>query len=178
MAMFHRTVRRKKGPDLFDFMIYSGIAMSANLLLGGCTGILLLALSTNCFAASCEYVLAALQKDHHLSLVKQTPEKLTTEYRDGPNITLSLFCPFDKPNVMVSWDGQNPNQQFYDLVGRAGSLISPRTATDIVEVSKRCRRQAINGVGEIASIEQKDLVIECQAFNRDGGATIVFVFAQ
>lgn len=152
--------------------------MSISPLLGGCTVLLLLVLSTNVHASSCNDVLAALQQERHLSQVKQSADKLTTEYRDGPNITLSVLCPFDKPNVMISWDGPNPDQQFYDLVGRAGSLVSPRPAPDIVKVSKRCRQQAIKGGAEIASIEQKDLVIECQEFSRDGGTTIIFVFAQ
>ena len=76
--------------------------MSINLLLGGCTGLLLLALSTNAHASLCEDVLAALQQERHLSQVKQTVGEVTTEYRDGPNITLSVSCALGKPNMMIS----------------------------------------------------------------------------
>lgn len=152
--------------------------MSINRLLGGCTCLMLLALSTNAHASPCDDVLAALQKERHLSQVKQTVGEVTTEYRDGPNITLSVSCALGKPNMMISWDGPQPDQQFYDLVGRAGSLVSPRSAAEIVNASKRCRKQAINDSGEIATVEQKGLAIECQAFIRDGGATIISVFAE
>lgn len=152
--------------------------MNFNLPLVGCSCLVLLALSTTVHAGRCDDVRAALQQERNLFQVKQTVDEQRTEYRKGPNITLSVLCPFDKPNVMISWDGPSPDHNFYDLVGRAGSLVSPRTAADIVHASKRCRQQVLKGDVEISSIEQKDLVIECQAFKRDGGATIIFVFAQ
>jgi hypothetical protein len=141
-----------------------------------CLGIVLLILSSAARAGSCETILAALQQERHLFQTKQTADKQTTQYRDGPNITMSFNCAFGKPNVYISWDGEKPDQQFYDLVGRAGSLVSPLSAADIVKVSKQCREHAIKDSGEIATVEQKGLAIECQAFSRDGGGTATGVF--
>lgn len=142
------------------------------------TSFILLTFSTVTIASSCDDVLSALQQERYLAQVKQSADRLTTEYRDGPNITLSVSCALGKPNMMISWDGPKPDQQFYDLVGRAGSLVSPRSAAEIINASKRCRKQAINDSGEIATVEQKGLAIECQVFTRDGGATIISVFAE
>ena len=141
-------------------------------------GFLLLQISTTVFAQPCEGVLTALQQERHLSQVKQTEGKQTTEYRDGPNIALSLSCATVAPNIAVTWDGSTPDQAFYDLVGRTGSLISKRSPVDIVKASKQCRQQALKDNSEIATVEQKGLVIECQAFARDGGGTTITVFAE
>ncbi|WP_426131351.1 hypothetical protein [Pseudomonas sp. DWP1b1] len=137
-----------------------------------------LTFSVGAFSAPCSEIIEALQQERHLSQVKQTEGKQTTEYRDGPNIILSLSCAVGAPNIAVTWDGPAPDQAFYDLVGRTGSLVSKRTAADVVKASKQCRQQALKDESEIATVEQKGLAIECQAFARDGGGTIITVFAE
>lgn len=151
--------------------------MKTDVLMGFGASLLLLALSTNAVAEPCDNVLDALQQERHLSQVKQTEGKQTTEYRDGPNIVLSLSCAVGAPNIAVTWDGPAPDQAFYDLVGRTGSLVSKRAAADIVKASKQCRQQALKDESEIATVEQKGIAIECQAFARDGGGTTITVFA-
>ncbi|WP_040065989.1 hypothetical protein [Pseudomonas batumici] len=143
----------------------------------GCS-LAMLVLSTAALADSCDKILTALQQERHLTQVKQTEGKQTTEYRDGPNISLSVSCSIGKPNLAITWDGPEPDQAYYDLVGRAGSLVSPRPAADIVKFSKQCRKQALKDDSEIAAIEQKGLALECQAFARDGGGTTISVFAE
>ena len=152
--------------------------MKTDVLMGAFTGLMLFALSTNALAEPCDDVLAALQQERHLSQVKQTEGKQTTEYRDGPNIALSLSCALGAPNVAVTWDGPAPDQAFYDLVGRTGGLVSKRSAAEVVTASKQCRQQALKDDSEIATVEQKGLAIECQAFARDGGGTTITVFAE
>lgn len=147
-------------------------------LMGVGAGLVLLTLSTSVFAEPCNDMLSALQQERHLSQVKQTEGKQTTEYRDGPNIALSLSCSTGTPNIAITWDGPTPDQGFYDLVGRTGSLVSKRTAADVVKASKQCRQQALKDESEIATVEQKGLAIECQSFARDGGGTTITVFAE
>jgi hypothetical protein len=159
-------------------MIQRGTAVKTDVLIGIGTGLVLLVLSSNALAEPCDTILAALQQERHLSQVKQTEGKQITEYRDGPNIVLSLSCALGKPNVAVAWDGPAPDQAFYDLVGRAGSLVSTRSAADVVKASKQCRKDALKDESEIATVEQKGLAIECQAFARDGGGTTISVFGE
>jgi hypothetical protein len=159
-------------------MIQRGTVVRTDLLMVVGTGLALLALSTNALAEPCDTVLAALQQERHLSQVKQTEGKQTTEYLDGPNIALSLSCALGKPNIAVTWDGPAPDQGFYDLVGRTGSLVSTRSAADVVKASKQCRKEALKDESEIATVEQKGLAIECQAFARDGGGTTITVFSE
>lgn len=159
-------------------MIQRGNVVKTDILMGFGAGLMLLVFSTNTLAESCDNVLAALQQERHLSQVKQTKDKQTTEYRDGPNIVLSLSCAVGAPNVAVSWDGPAPDQAFYDLVGRTGSLVSKRSATDVVKASKQCRHEALKDESEIATVEQNGLAVECQAFARDGGGTTITVFAE
>lgn len=159
-------------------MIQRGTVVKADVLTGFGAAVVMLLISTNARAESCDNLLAALQQERHLSQVKQTEGKQTTEYRDGPNILLSLSCSVGAPNVAVSWDGPAPDQAFYDLVGRTGSLVSKRSATDVVKASKHCRREALKDESEIATVEQNGLAVECQAFDRDGGGTTITVFAE
>ncbi|AZD34649.1 hypothetical protein C4K22_1896 [Pseudomonas chlororaphis subsp. aurantiaca] len=151
--------------------------MRINFLAGIGAGFILI-FSAEALAEPCDKIFTALQQERYLSQVRQTTDKGTTEYRDGQSTSLSVSCALGKPNVAVSWDGSKPDQQFYDLVGRAGILISSRSAADIVKASKQCRQQVIKDRGEIATIELDGLAIECQAFDRDGGGTTITVFAE
>lgn len=137
----------------------------------------LLTLSSDALADDCETILSKLQAESHLTLDRQTEGKQTTHFRDGRNITLSLSCATGLPNLAISWDGAQPDPQFYDLVGSAGSLVSTRSPADIRKYSKQCRTRALNDSGEIATVEQRGVVIECQAFVRDGGGTIIYIFS-
>jgi len=150
----------------FDFVAKAVVSM------------VLLQVSAAVVAQPCAEILKGLQQERHLSQVKQTDGKQTTEYRDGPNIVLSLSCATGAPNVAVTWDGPAPDQAFYDLVGRTGSLVSKRSAADVVKGSKQCRQQALKDESEIATVEQTGLAIECQAFARDGGGTTITVFGE
>lgn len=152
--------------------------MNTDALMGLGASLMLLSISTTALAEPCNDVLVALQQERHLSQVKQTDGKQTTEYRDGPNIVLSLSCATGTPNIAVTWDGPAPDKAFYDLVGRTGSLVSNSSAADVVKASKQCRQQALKDESEIATVEQKGLAIECQAFTRDGGGTTITVFAE
>ncbi|MFJ2384270.1 hypothetical protein [Pseudomonas protegens] len=152
--------------------------MKVSLLLNTGVCLALLALSESASAATCDSILAALKQERHLTQVRQTEGNRTTEYRDGPNITLSVSCGVGKPNLAITWDGPEPDSQYYDLVGRAGSLVSSRSAAGIVKASKQCRSKALKDDGEIATIEEDDLALECQAFVRDGGSTTISVFAE
>lgn len=142
------------------------------------TNFVLLALSATAHGFECDPVLSALQKERHLTQVNQTKNKQTTEFRDGSSITLSVSCGLRNPNIAIVWDGLAPDQAFYDLVGRAGSLVSKRSTVDIVKFSKQCRNEALKDETELASVEQQGLAIECQAFTRDGGGTTIFLFTE
>lgn len=133
---------------------------------------------TSVLAATCDDVLNSLKQERHLTQVRQTDGKRLTEFQDGPSITLSVSCVSAAPNLAVTWDGSEPDQQYYDLIGRAGGLLSSHSAAGIVRASKQCRSQALRSEGESATIEEEGLALECQAFSRDGGSTTISVFAE
>ncbi|MBC2660014.1 hypothetical protein H7A76_31680 [Pseudomonas sp. MSSRFD41] len=135
-------------------------------------------LPSSVMAATCDGVLNSLKQERHLTQVRQTDGKRLTEFQDGPSITLSVSCALGAPTLAVTWDGPEPDQQYYDLVGRAGGLLSSHSPAGIVKASKQCRSEALSSGGEIASIEEEGLALECQAFARDGGSTTISVFAE
>lgn len=152
--------------------------MNAEYLVIASVFIAVLLLSGKVKAESCDIILLALSQESSLSRVKTSEDALVTHYRYGQNTSLSVSCIFDKPNLEVSWDGLEPVQSFYELVGRVGSLVSSQSRTDVVKLSRLCREQALKDDSEIATIERKGLAIECQAFKRDGGGTTITVFAE
>ncbi|OEC69646.1 hypothetical protein A7D21_17905 [Pseudomonas sp. AP19] len=142
------------------------------------SGGLLAALSAAACAQPCDNILNALEREKDLALVQRAGAMQVTHYKASENIDLDVKCGLGKPNIGVYWAGPIPDQAFYDLVGRAGTLVSSRSAADVVKASKQCRQQALKDNGEIATVEQKGLAIECQAFARDGGGTTITVFAE
>ncbi|WP_143494875.1 MULTISPECIES: hypothetical protein [unclassified Pseudomonas] len=134
--------------------------------------------TANASGFECDRVLSALKQERHLSQSSQSNSGQTTEFRSGSHITLSVSCGLVNPNIAVVWDGSTPDSAFYELVGRAGGLVSKRKAGDLIKAAKQCRNDALQDESEIAANEQNDLAIECQAFTRDGGGTTVFLFAE
>lgn len=136
------------------------------------------ALSTAACAQPCENILSALERQKDLALVQRAGAMQVTRYKASESIDLDVNCGLGKPNIGVYWTGPIPDEAFYDLVGRAGSLVSTRSSADVIEASKQCRKEALKDDSEIATVEQKGLAIECQAFARDGGGTTITVFTE
>ena len=127
---------------------------------------------------SCDAVINAIQQG--FQLVKDTPtqSQQTVAFSRGGNTKVYFSCTLGKPDVAFYWDGSAPDVGFYELVGRVGNLVSQSPVPEVVKLSKQCRQEALKDGSEIATIEQKGLAIECQAFERDGGGTTITVFAE
>ena len=108
----------------------------------------------------------------------QAEDKRTYSYIGGPYTTLYVSCYENVPSIAVTWDGPTPDATFYDLVGTAGNLLTQRPASEVVKYSKQCRQEALKDDSEIATIEREGMVIECQAFKRDGGGTTITIFTE
>lgn len=141
-------------------------------------GIMMLVSSSLIFANVCDKTLYALDQESQLIQTKRTRGSQTVEYTSGLNITLFLSCPSDALNVAVTWDGSTPDATFYNLVGTAGNLLTQRPPSEVVKYSKQCRQEALKDDSEIATIEREGIVIECQAFKRDGGGTTITIFTE
>lgn len=139
---------------------------------------LLALLSSIACAQPCDTILNTLERDKDVVLIQKAGAMQVTHYKASESIALDVKCGVGNPNIGVYWTGPIPDRVFYDVVGRVGSLVSSRSAADIVKASKQCRQQALKDDSEIAAVEQKGLAIECQAFARDGGGTTITVFAE
>ncbi len=136
------------------------------------------AYSWEAHASLCTIVRSGLNQEHKLTRTRNTPDSQGTEYSSGLNITLSVSCALGKPNVAVVWDGLDPDDAFYDMVGTAGNLLTHRPVSEVVKYSKQCRQEALKDDSEIATIEREGMAIECQAFKRDGGGTTITIFTE
>lgn len=140
-------------------------------------GALILVSSLPAFASRCDEILYALSEKSKLILTKQSEGRRTTEYSAGANATLSVSCISGAPDIALTWDGLSPDDDFYNLVGAAGSLVTRRPADEVIQYSKQCRHEALKDSVEISMIQKNDVVIECQAFERNGGGAIFSIFA-
>ncbi|MDF3935339.1 hypothetical protein [Pseudomonas citronellolis] len=126
-------------------------------------------------AANCEEVLNQARNDRHLTLVQD--EQTHVQFQDGPQVQASIGCDRDQPNVQITWDGANPDGEFFALVGRLGHTVTGQKPAQVIQAAKTCRKQALQDGGEISQVEQPGMAIECQAFARDGGSTTITVYA-
>lgn len=132
------------------------------------------------YSMSCELLTKDLNESIGLNSMDSVVGKSAVRYVKSPEITFSVICSKNLPNIAFVWDGPapDPDHTFYDLVGTVGNLLSHRPASEVVKYSKQCRQEALKDESEIATIEREGIVIECQAFKRDGGGTTITVFAE
>lgn len=135
-------------------------------------------LSTSVLARSCEDVLNQLKKEPNFTLVMQGEMHSNFQYGEDTQISVSISCMQPEPDAMISWDGLEPSAQYYELVGRVGTLITGRNADDVIQAAKKCRSLALKDPSELASIDGQKMGVECQAFTRDGGATGINIYPQ
>lgn len=136
-------------------------------------------LSTDVLARSCEDVLNQLRKEPDLTLVMQGEMHSHFQYGSDTPISLSISCiQPESADAGINWDGLEPSDQYYELVGRIGALITGRNAHDVIQAAKKCRNLALKDSSELASLDGRKMMIECQAFTRDGGATGINIYPQ
>lgn len=130
------------------------------------------------YSMSCELLTKDLNESIGLNSMGSVVGKSAVRYVKSPEITFSVSCSQNLPNIAFAWDGPAPDPTFYDLVGTVGNLLSHRPASEVVTYSKQCLQEALNDDSEIATIEREGIVIECQAFKRDGGGTTITIFTE
>ena len=99
--------------------------------------ILIFGVYSNVSAKECDLLLFELSKNSQLTKIKETQGKQTTHFKSGSSTIMSVSCTSDKPSVAIIWDGPNPDDAFYDLVGTAGNLLTQRTAAEVEKYSKQ-----------------------------------------
>lgn len=134
--------------------------------------------STNLLADSCETLLNKLRKDPHLTLVMHDEMQYHFQYGNDIPISLSINCMQPEPDAGVNWDGFEPNAQYYDLIGRVGTLITGRDADDVIQTAKKCYNLALKDSSELASIDGRKMMIDCQVSKQDGGSTSINIYPQ
>ncbi|MCY1449644.1 hypothetical protein D9M71_663960 [compost metagenome] len=60
------------------------------------------------------------------------------------------------------------------IVGYAGMLLSSLSSAAVRSAARQCWAEGLKG-DEIAQVTKKDLLGECQAYERDGGGTVVML---
>ncbi|KTT33286.1 hypothetical protein NS201_05185 [Pseudomonas oryzihabitans] len=127
-------------------------------------------------AADCVSALKAAAGERHLTPVSKGETHV--EFRDGPQVEVNVGCELGKPNVLVMWQGQNPDQAYYELVGRLGQAVSGGKPAQLIQAAKSCRQQALKDSAETSQVEQPGFAIECQAFARDDGGTAISIYPE
>lgn len=92
--------------------------------------------------------------------------------------SISIGCPIgSSPKTLsVYADSAYPTAQYYDLVARAGALLTGITPAGVREGAIHCQGAALRSKDEIANLNLGKVRFECQAFSRDGGGTGITLY--
>lgn len=79
-------------------------------------------------------------------------------------------------NVSLSFDGAYPSNTFFDLVATAAATSLRIPAAEVRRMAVLCHKTALADSEETAETASKAAKVECQAFRRDGGGTLISVW--
>jgi hypothetical protein len=85
---------------------------------------------------------------------------------------MSVSCGFLKPDIFVAWENRaKPSGATLRLIATSGSLLTGAPQSEIISSLEACVKEALKpDNGEIASYEYDGMRVDCQSFERDGGA--------
>ncbi len=86
-----------------------------------------------------------------------------------------LECGLAKYNIYALRDVGHPSDDFFEVVAKAGAVIAGVSPKLVEKGLRACRSEALAG-DEHGNVTQDGVHIECQAFLRAGGGTVMFVW--
>lgn len=98
-----------------------------------------------------------------------------------PNMrTFTVACPekgvFGPGNVAMSMATAFPPKEYFDLVARTAATSLKVSAAEVRRLAVQCHKAALATSEESAEASSKVVHIECSAFRRDGGGTLMTVW--
>ena len=91
--------------------------------------------------------------------------------------TIVMSCaPYGPLSVSLNFDGAFPPAPFYDLVAEAGVAVTGERRADLLRKAIECQKTALISADESASLNTARASLECRAFTRDGGGTLIQVY--
>ncbi len=127
-------------------------------------------------AGQCEAIAAMLIQTENLAFVRKSPSGQNT-FLSGPLMSeLSVSCSEASPSIFFATEAAFPSKAFFAFASRAGSIASGRPAKSILKLLNECHQAALKDSSELATAKTGPLLVECQAFTRDGGGTAFSVY--
>lgn len=79
-------------------------------------------------------------------------------------------------NVSLSFNGAYPTPGYFDLVAVAAASSLKVSPAEVRSMAVLCHKTALTDSDEMAEATSKIVKVECQAFRRDGGGTLISVW--
>ncbi|MGA3063950.1 MAG: hypothetical protein ABSD90_12115 [Methylocystis sp.] len=77
--------------------------------------------------------------------------------------------------ISLNWDGASPSNEWFALAAKAGNAVTGEDLKKLDVGIRECHRSALKGKSEVSDLEVAGAKIECQAFTRDGGGTLMSI---
>jgi hypothetical protein len=135
-------------------------------------------LTTSALGDECDDLASRVaEKEHLLAKPKNQTGLIVLNHPTIPE--LSIGCPIapgKRADLFGGWDAAHPPAEFFSDMGRIGQAVIGIDAEVIRSGMKQCFAKALRSKTEIADIEFHGMSLECQAFTRDGGGTVVTLY--
>ena len=135
--------------------------------------------TTSRAADDCDLLAVKIAASYRGASVERRTEANIILFRHPQIGGFQLLCPGfpgQNPAVTLSADTAYPSAYFWEAIGNLGALVTQKSKNSILAGAQQCDRTALTSKDELAEIESDGLKVECQAFTRDGGGTLVTLY--
>lgn len=144
------------------------------------TGGMLMGSTTVCHGASldpCKVIVDKLiAADDRLVFERQSPcgDTYFLKY-PLPEAEVTVSCMMVAPDVTVNWPSAKRPPALMNILGFSGRLVADATENDTKRAAEECQALAFKS-GEVEQVEKWNLLVECQAYEEEGGITLITVY--
>ena len=131
-------------------------------------------------SARCKDAIGAIVRLTNATVEHSSPSGDNMFMRHPYAKDIVLSCSSYQPNLNISlgYAGAYPPQLFYALVAATGSTVVPDSISKLEAAAIKCQTKALKDPDEMATINTAHAALDCHAFTRDGGSTLITVGAK
>ena len=118
------------------------------------------------------------------TLIAKTGSLSVVRFTSAPGIIfnhpsadeIDLICMMKSPSLTLSVETAKPDADFFNLVGGMGEIVTTIPAVTVEMLGRQCHVGALASDDELNHVTDDNIEIECQSFERDGGATTIEIY--
>lgn len=126
-------------------------------------------------SVQCKEITARLIEVTGASFDRYSPSG-SNVFLKNPDMVLSCTAP-RLTGISLTWTQSGfPPNEWFELLAQAGKAVTGVGLRKLEVAVRQCHRAALRARDELGEVEIPNAKIECQAFTRDGGGVVAFVW--